>query len=108
MRTGDQASAERHAVSLGDSALSPSAAEAKNTPKPVIAMELPKKPRPGQRRPDAKGRCPAKQIAINGGCWIKVDFTPEECLVTGFEHQGGCYVPIYVSSNEPTSAPQER
>ncbi len=108
VRTGHQATAEHNAVSLGDSALNPSAAEAKNTPKPVIAMELPKKPRPGQRRPDATGRCPPNKVAINGGCWLKVNFTPEECLVNGFTHQGGCYVPVYFSPSGPTSAHQER
>jgi serine/threonine protein kinase len=108
VRTGDLPTAKHNAVSLGDSALNSSAAQSKNTPTPVIAMEFPKKPRPGQRRPDAKGRCPAKQVAINGGCWLKVDLTPEDCLVTGFEHQGGCYVPIYLPSNEPTSAPQDK
>jgi hypothetical protein len=100
--------AERDAVSLGEDALSSSAALEKSSPKGVIAAEVPATPLPGQRRPDAQGRCPNKQIAINGGCWLKVDFTPEECLATGYLHRGGCYVPIMLSSNVPTSAPQER
>jgi hypothetical protein len=100
--------AERDAVSLGEDALSSSAALEKSSPKGVIAAEVPATPLPGQRRPDAQGRCPNKQIAINGGCWLKVDFTPEQCLANGYLHRGDCYVPFIESSNVPTSAPQER
>jgi hypothetical protein len=102
--------AERDAVSLGDGALSSSAALEKNTPKGVIAVEPPKKPQPGQLKPDAKGRCHNQQIVINGGCWVKVDVTPENCngTLNMFVYQGGCYMPITLPAREPTSAPQEQ
>jgi serine/threonine protein kinase len=105
---GSASSAERDAVSLGEDALSSSAALEQDSPKGVIAAEMSNKPLPGQRRPDAQGRCPNKHPVINGGCWIKVDLTPEDCLATGYLHRGGCYVPIMLSSHVPTSAPQER
>jgi hypothetical protein len=71
----------------------------------VIAEELPKQPVPGQLKPDAKGRCRKKQIAINGGCWRKVDLDPDECHGNVYVYQGGCYFPITVSGRQPTSAP---
>jgi serine/threonine protein kinase len=115
VRTGNEptvarseSATEHDAVSLGESAQKSSAAPEKFPTQGAIAMEFPEKPRPGQRRPDAHGRCPAKQVAINGGCWLKVDFTPEDCIVNGFLRQGGCYLPVYESSNRPTSAPQEK
>jgi hypothetical protein len=98
----------RDAVSLGDTAQSSSTAFLKAPVRDTIAEEIPKTPLPGQLKPDAKGRCPNKQIAINGGCWLKVDFVPEECPGNGFMYQSGCYVPFFVSSREPASAPQER
>jgi hypothetical protein len=98
---------ERDAVSLGDTARSSPAVLAKDSLQDAIGEELPKNPLPGQLKPDAKGRCPNKQVAINGGCWLKVDFVPEECLGNGFAYQGGCYVPFFVSSREPASAPRE-
>ncbi|HLL06995.1 MAG TPA: serine/threonine-protein kinase, partial [Myxococcaceae bacterium] len=110
VRTGAEPAVakERGTVAVGDTARSSSVESEKKTPKSTIAMEFPKKPRPGQLRPDANGRCPAKKVLLNGGCWIKVDFTPEECLVNGYAYQGACYLPVYESSPSPTSAPQER
>jgi hypothetical protein len=108
MRTGPTASEECDTAALGESAQSSSTTPEKNAPKDGIAMEFPKKPRPGQRKPDANGRCPAKQVAIIGGCWLKVDLTPDDCVVNGFMLQGICYLPIYESSPGPTSAPHEK
>jgi len=110
VRTGNgpAATAERDTIALGENAKSASAMQEKPPPRSMIAMEFPKKPRPGQRRPDANGRCPAKKVPINGGCWIKMDLTPEECLENGYAYQGGCYIPFYESSPGPTSAPQEK
>ncbi|HEX8699612.1 MAG TPA: serine/threonine-protein kinase [Myxococcaceae bacterium] len=103
-----ESTAEHDAVSLGKNAQPSSAAKEKPPAQALIAMEFPKKPRPGQRRPDANGQCPAKQVAINGGCWIKVDFTPEDCILNGFAREGSCYLPVYESSPGPTSAPQNQ
>jgi serine/threonine protein kinase len=114
LRTGGPLSAARSGskaegdtASVGDTALSSSAAPVKEPARGVIALELPKQPLPGQLTPDAKGRCRKKQIPINGGCWVKVDFTADECPGTGYVHQGECYVPIFVPGRQPTSAPQK-
>ncbi|QSQ28142.1 serine/threonine protein kinase [Pyxidicoccus parkwayensis] len=75
-----------------------------------IAVELPPKPLPGQRRPDGNGRCPGKvQVAINGGCWRKVPVDMKDCDVEeGFEYRGACYIPVPSPSRPATSAPVER
>jgi serine/threonine protein kinase len=98
----------RQPVSLGDTSLNQAAAATKVLTQKAIVLEVPKQPQPGQLRPDAKGRCPDKQIAINGGCWLKVDLGPEYCLGNVFTYQGGCYMPITASAPVPTSAPSER
>jgi hypothetical protein len=99
--------AEGDAVSLGDSAVSSSGAPSK-APKDAIAKELPKQPQPGQLRPDAKGHCRKKQVAINGGCWVKMDVEPDECRGPGvYLYQGGCYFPIPASQPQPTSEPAD-
>ncbi|HEX8698281.1 MAG TPA: serine/threonine-protein kinase [Myxococcaceae bacterium] len=98
---------ETDTVSLGDSSVRSSDALAK-PPKDAIAQELPKQPRPGQRRPDAKGRCPKEQIAINGGCWRKLNLDPDECRGHDvYLYQGGCYFPIPASQPQPTSGPAD-
>jgi len=100
-------SEEGDTVSLGDSSVRSSDATAK-APKDAIAQELPKQPGPGQQRPDAKGRCFNKQIAINGGCWRKLDLEPDECRGPGvYLYQGGCYFPIPASKPQPTSGPAD-
>jgi serine/threonine protein kinase len=100
--------APHDAVSLGDTAQNSSAARPKDPATSAIAQELPKTPLPGQLKPDANGRCPTKLIAINGGCWVKVELNSEECPSNGFKYRGGCYMPFLVSQREPTSAPQAR
>ncbi len=95
-------------VSLGEAAVCLPAQPAEGPNKGPIAQKLPNTPLSGQRKPDATGRCPNKQIAINGGCWFKVDALPEECPGHGFTYQGGCYFPSYTSQREPAAAPQDR
>jgi serine/threonine protein kinase len=98
----------RQPVSLGDIALNSSSAPTKAPTPKAIVLEIPKTPRPGQRRPDANGRCPDRQIAINGGCWAKVDLSPEHCHGNVYTYQGGCYMPINAPGPVPTSAPGEQ
>jgi serine/threonine protein kinase len=114
VRTGPQATADGcepnrpcDAVSLGDTALNQSTPLTKAPAQKAIVLEVPKQPRPGQRRPDAKGRCPDMQIAINGACWAKVLLRPEDCHGNVFTYQGGCYMPINAPGPVPTSAPSE-
>jgi hypothetical protein len=101
-----EARRKEEAVSVGDTALSSSEADAKAASGEAITVEVPNQPLPGQRKPNAKGRCPRKQVAINGGCWLKVDFDVDECRGTVYHlYQGGCYVPAYEPARKPTSAP---
>jgi tRNA A-37 threonylcarbamoyl transferase component Bud32 len=97
--------ARRSAVALGDTAPGSSAERAKSPTEELIAQELPKQPLPGQRTPDAKGRCPRRQIAINGGCWTRVDAALEDCHGNAYVYQGGCYLPMFTRGPVPTSAP---
>jgi serine/threonine protein kinase len=109
MRTEPQPTAEgNQPASLGDKALDQAVASTKDSSQKAIVLEIPKQPQPGQRRPDAKGRCLKKQVAINGGCWAKVDLDPEDCHGNVFTYQGGCYMPINASAPVPTSAPSEQ
>nr|WP_245768791.1 serine/threonine-protein kinase [Stigmatella aurantiaca] len=69
-----------------------------------LKLDMPKRPFPGQLRPDSGGRCGGKaQISINGGCWIQVANLEPPCEKTGYEWKGGCYYPIYDVTREPTS-----
>ena len=96
------------AVSLGEAAQSPAAVSAMPSDREGITEELPEQPVPGQLKPDAKGRCPNRQIVINGGCWAKVDFDLKDCPGIGYVYQGGCYVAGRATMKVPTSSPQER
>ncbi len=115
-RFGDQPTAEHHlseaqrrrAVSLGDTALNSSTEREKAPAEEPIVREMPTQPQPGQLKPDAKGRCSGKQLVINGGCWAKVDAAPEYCHLSGYEYQGGCYMPTSAPRRAPTSAPGKR
>jgi serine/threonine protein kinase len=95
-------------VAVGDSALTaPVALEQAPAMWPAIGVELPPKPFPGQRRPDAQGRCPGKvQVAINGGCWRKVEATDKkDCDNDTYSYRGACYVPLYPPPRPATSGP---
>ncbi|HLL06659.1 MAG TPA: serine/threonine-protein kinase [Myxococcaceae bacterium] len=102
-----ESTSEEDVVSLGESALRSPDEPAKSPRASAVAQQVLKNPLPGQLKPDAKGRCPNKQIAIKGGCWLKVEAVPEECPTTGYTHQGGCYFPFFASKAEPAAAPQE-
>jgi hypothetical protein len=114
LRTGSQSTVDESTnnekgdeVSLGEAAACSPPDRATTSNEGAIAQELPNKSLPGQLKPDSKGRCPNKQIAINGGCWLKVDALPEECPGHGYTYQGGCYFPFYTSQREPAAAPQK-
>ena len=99
---------KKDAVSLGDTALSPSEEAAKSPTQQGIAVEVPKEPLPKQLKPNSKGRCPQEQVPINGGCWGKVVVDAEHCHGNLYVYKDGCYVPIYERVRRPTSAPQQR
>jgi hypothetical protein len=61
-------------------------------------------PRPGQPRPDKKGRCPGDmQVAINGGCWVEnPSMTAEACAQSGYMLlKGKCYSPALEPPQKP-------
>jgi serine/threonine protein kinase len=79
--------------------------------KPLAQEPLPE-PRPGQARPDKKGRCPgSKQVPINGGCWGEMlQLSTEECAENGYvPFKGKCYTPAFAPPQkpQPTSDPTE-
>jgi len=79
--------------------------------KPVAQEPLPE-PRPGQLRPDGKGRCLGRrQVAINGGCWLESPtLTPEECTAGGYVLlKGKCFGPALELPKKPspTSSPAQ-
>ena len=99
--------AEGDEVSVGENAVSSSDAPAR-APQGAIAKELPKQPQPGQLRPDAQGRCRKDLVAINGGCWLRLNLVPDECRGHDvYLYQGGCYFPIPASQPLPTSEPAD-
>jgi serine/threonine protein kinase len=77
--------------------------------RPIAQQPLPL-PRPGQARPDEKGRCLGpKQVPINGGCWVELlPMSTEECVQGGYvPFQGKCYLPAPAPPKKPapTSSP---
>ena len=75
-----------------------------------MAQEPLPEPRPGQTRPDEKGRCPGrKQVAINGACWVEnPSMNAEECVENGSVFfRGKCYSHALAPPPKPvpTSSP---
>jgi serine/threonine-protein kinase len=98
-------------VAVGDTALTaPVARERAPSVWSPIAVDMPLKPFPGQRRPDGNGRCPGKvQVAINGGCWRKLTVDVKDCDDwDGVEYRGACYQPAMTPPRPSTSGPAVR
>ncbi|MFP2909859.1 hypothetical protein ACLESD_33435, partial [Pyxidicoccus sp. 3LFB2] len=76
----------------------------------TFAEDLPPKPFPGQRRPNASGRCPGKvQVPINGGCWRKLPVDVKDCDdEESFVYKGVCYAPVLAQPRPSTSGPSKR
>ncbi len=81
-------------------------------PAPVAQEPLPEL-RPGQARPDEKGRCPGRlQVAINGGCWVDVSSSmdAQACTESGYVFfRGRCYTHALALPQKPlpNSSPVE-
>jgi serine/threonine protein kinase len=92
-------------AALGDTSPTEPLASARPPSEPEsMAQEPPPEPRPGQARPDAKGRCPGrKQVAINGGCWVEnPSMTAEECAESGYVlFKGRCYTHALAPPQKP-------
>jgi hypothetical protein len=100
-------------TAVGDT--SPTEPQATTAPpeehRPLAQQPLPV-PRPGQARPDEKGRCLGpKQVPLNGGCWVELlPMSAEECAEGGYvPFQGKCYLPAPAPPKKPTptSSPGE-
>jgi serine/threonine-protein kinase len=97
-------------AAVGDSVLTAAVSPHAPSGGTSIALDLPDRPLPGQPRPDASGRCRYKpQVAINGGCWLKVEMDLEDCKAStySFVHKGACYQAGTEPTRPPTSAPTE-
>jgi serine/threonine protein kinase len=92
-------------AAVGDtSPTEPQAATASPEKHRPLAQEPLPEPRPGQARPDEKGRCLGrKQVPINGGCWVEqLPMSAEECVDSGYvPFQGKCYLPAPAPPRKP-------
>ncbi|SEU27759.1 Serine/threonine protein kinase [Stigmatella erecta] len=68
----------------------------------VMSTDTLPPPRPGQATPDAKGRCPRQgQLALNGGCWIRLSLEREDCEGSGYVFTSQCYGPVLQPAPPP-------
>jgi serine/threonine protein kinase len=101
-------------AAVGDTSSTEPLASTPSSPgrEPVTQEPLPQ-PRPGQTKPDEKGRCPGRtQVPINGGCWVDVTpaMTAEACVENGYVlFKGRCYTHAVETSRKPppTSNPSK-
>jgi serine/threonine protein kinase len=112
--TSDTQAPDAGTAALGEtSPTKPQASTPPSTEKKPLAQEPLPEPRPGQARPDKKGRCPGrKQVPINGGCWVDVSSSmdAQACAENGYVlFQGKCFVPANAPPKkpQPTSSPPE-
>jgi hypothetical protein len=113
-----QRSSASHAPDAGTAAVGdtsptePQAPTPPSTQKEPLAQESLPEPRPGQTRPDGKGRCPgSKQVPINGVCWVPSSMTAEECVENDYVlFQGKCFGPVLEPPKrlQPTSGPSRK
>lgn len=67
---------------------------------PVISLEMPKQPLPGQRRPP----CRRGEVELNGGCWTGLLTLTPPCGDEAYEWNGICYWPQMVGQRRvPTT-----
>jgi eukaryotic-like serine/threonine-protein kinase len=74
----------------------------------VMSTDTLPPPMPGQATPDTKGQCPRKgQLALNGGCWIRLTLQREDCEGSGYVFTSQCYGPVisHQHRRQPTSEP---
>jgi serine/threonine protein kinase len=101
----EEGSGDAGPAQLGDTAVTEqvsSSEEGRVQSREGFSLEVPKDPRPGQRRPP----CKPPAVTINGGCWrLLLDDTPP-CDDDVYEWGNKCYLPLYVTSRRPTSEPR--
>jgi hypothetical protein len=93
-------------VAVGDSTpTEPQAATPSPEESGSLAQQPLPEPRPGQARPDEKGRCLGpEQVPINDGCWVELlPRSAEECAAIGYvPFKGKCYLPAPAPPKKPT------
>lgn len=97
-------------VAVGDSALTaPASSNAPPSALAAIALDVPPKPVPGQRRTDSHGRCLIKgQIPIQGYCWLKLALDRKGCEENGYLFKDdACYAPVFQAARPATSGPKD-
>ncbi|QSQ23256.1 hypothetical protein JY651_50685 [Pyxidicoccus parkwayensis] len=96
-------------VAVGDSALTEPESTAPSSALVTIALDLPPRPVPGQRRTDSNGRCPSKaQVPIQGYCWLKQTLDRKGCDENGYLFKDGeCYAPVFQTARPATSGPED-
>ncbi|WP_225411459.1 serine/threonine-protein kinase [Stigmatella hybrida] len=67
-----------------------------------LALEMPKEPVPGQRRPP----CGRFQSNIQGGCWLGILHASPPCGESYYEWKGACYFPAPAPPRPNTSEQQ--
>jgi|SRR5215217_2520259 len=97
-------------VAVGDAAMT---APASTSDLPsvwmTLATDMPTTPFPGQLRPDSSGRCPRRsQVALRGGCWLKLDVPLKDCDDDSYVYKGACYSPVFPPPRPATSNPALR
>ncbi len=90
-------------TSLAQEVLSVSACVEAPEPEPEsFAVEMPKKPLPGQARPPCRQR---DAVEIKGGCWVRSS-VPPPCAEGEYEWEKRCYLPILGLPPPATSEPR--
>lgn len=73
-----------------------------STPEPMNVQRrllMPSHPIPGQDVPP----CGRGYLAINGGCWAKLEAKSPNCPAGAVEYKGGCYLPVKGAQPVPMS-----
>jgi eukaryotic-like serine/threonine-protein kinase len=90
-------------VGLADASVTPEALAAAASfenavqPNKFVALEMPKHPFAGQKRPPCK---PQRETEIRGGCWVNVQ---APCADDGYVWAGKCFLPVAAQPRPDTS-----
>ncbi|WP_225409892.1 serine/threonine protein kinase [Stigmatella hybrida] len=90
-------------VGLADASVTPEALAAAASfenatlPGEFVALEMPKRPFAGQKRPPCK---PQRETEIRGGCWVNVQ---APCEDDGYVWAGKCFLPVAAQPRPDTS-----
>ncbi|WP_037583386.1 serine/threonine-protein kinase [Stigmatella aurantiaca] len=85
-----------HALVTAESLAAPARFDGSEWSGKFLALEIPKRPFAGQRRPP----CNRPATEIRGGCWVNV---PGPCPKDGYEWDGKCFLPVAAPSRPDTS-----